>query len=51
MAHVIEVSQLTKVYATGKADPPLRAVDNIDLAVFTLILFALAVRMMARRMD
>jgi hypothetical protein len=51
MTNVIEVSPLTKVYATGKASSPLRAVDNIDLAVFTLILFARAVRMMARRMD
>jgi len=33
MTHVIEVSQLTKVYATGKASPPLRAVDNIDFTV------------------
>jgi ABC-2 type transport system ATP-binding protein len=33
MTNVIEVSQLTKVYATGKADPSLRAVDNIDFGV------------------
>jgi len=33
MTNVVEVSQLTKVYATGKAGPPLRAVDNIDFTV------------------
>jgi ABC-2 type transport system ATP-binding protein len=33
MTIVIEVSQLTKVYAMGKARPPLRAVDNIDFTV------------------
>jgi ABC-2 type transport system ATP-binding protein len=33
MTHVIEVSQLSKVYATGKASSPLRAVDNIDFTV------------------
>ena len=33
MIEVIEVSQLTKVYSTGKAGPPLRAVDGIDFTV------------------
>jgi len=33
MSNVIEVSQLTKVYSTGKAGPPLHAVDGINFAV------------------
>jgi ABC-2 type transport system ATP-binding protein len=33
MINAIEVSQLTKIYQTGKAGPPLRAVDGVD---FTL---------------
>lgn len=33
MTQAIEVSQLSKVYVTGKASPPLRAVDNIDFTV------------------
>ncbi|MEW5720479.1 MAG: ABC transporter ATP-binding protein [Chloroflexota bacterium] len=31
--NIIQVSQLTKVYQTGKDKPPLRAVDGIDFAV------------------
>jgi len=30
---IIQVSQLTKVYQSGKGNPPLRAVDAIDFAV------------------
>ncbi|MBM3130307.1 MAG: ABC transporter ATP-binding protein [Chloroflexi bacterium] len=30
---IIQVSQLTKIYQTGKDKPPLRAVDGIDFAV------------------
>ena len=33
MTNAIEVSQLTKVYRTGKGSAPLRAVDGIDFAV------------------
>jgi ABC-2 type transport system ATP-binding protein len=33
MTDVIEVTQLTKDYATGKGTAPLRAVDHIDFAV------------------
>jgi len=31
--NIIQVSQLTKIYQTGKDKPPLRAVDVIDFAV------------------
>jgi len=31
--NIIQVSQLTKIYQTGKDKPPLRAVDGIDFAV------------------
>jgi ABC-2 type transport system ATP-binding protein len=31
--NIIQVSQLTKIYQTGKDTPPLRAVDGIDFAV------------------
>jgi ABC-2 type transport system ATP-binding protein len=34
MNNAIEVSQLTKVYQVGKGNPPLRAVDGIDFAVW-----------------
>ncbi len=33
MNNVVEVAGLTKVYQTGKAAPPIRAVDGIDFAV------------------
>lgn len=33
MRNVIEVTQLTKIYHTGKGGAPLRAVDGVDFAV------------------
>ena len=62
MTNAIEVSGLTKVYRTARGSPPVRAVDGIDftelsafdnlvLVGLTTVLFILAIRVPAQRLD